>query len=147
MSENRRKMIVFATLGLAVVWALFNLGGESDNPEENHGLATIQSLAPGSPMADSSRTQVAIDTGKLMATAWGIDPLRSASSPNRQIAPVLSWKLTGIMFSASEPVAYLNQKVVKVGDWIDNAEVIEIEKQTVTIKFNDKLITLSVSKG
>ena len=144
MNEKRRKTIVFAALGLAVVWAWFNIG--SDKPDvAKYELTTIQSVGP-SGVVDSAKTAVEIDTARLLSLPWGSDPLRPMATVKRRVAPTLSWKLTGIMFSSSEPMAYVNKKVVRVGDMIDNAKVIKIDRQSVTLKYSNELIKLTVSK-
>ena len=150
MSEKQRKAIVFAALGVAITWAWFNIGNKTPETKEGYELLTIQPLSPLSSSLTSTSpggTKTMIDTSTLVGADWGLDPFRSAKTPGRRVTPVLSWKLTGIMFNNSEPMAYVNQKIVKVGDTIDNAKVFKIDKQTVTLKYNDELITLTVSKG
>lgn len=146
MNEKQRKTILFAVLGVAIIWASFNIGKSGSDIPNGYELTTIQSVSHAL-SADSVPTGVLIDTSELMHAAWGMDPLRPMKTPKRQVAPVLSWKLTGIMYNSAEPIAYVNQKVVKVGDMIDKARVIKIEKQTVTLEYGHELITLTVSKG
>lgn len=146
MNEKLRKAILLASLGAVILWASFNMGKDAVDQSGRYDLATIQSLTPAL-SSNSIQLGVVIDTNRLAQAAWGPDPLRPMKRFKGRIAPVLSWKLTGIMFNTAQPMAYINQKVVKIGDMIDKARVIKIEKHTVILKYSNELITLTVSKG
>lgn len=146
MNQKLRKQILFGCLGAAILWASFNMGENGLDQPGKYDLTTIQSLTPGL-VGDSVPINVVIDTNRLMLATWGPNPLRSTKKLRRRIAPLLSWKLTGIVFNAAGPLAFVNQKIVKVGDMIDQAKVIKIDKHTVILRYSNEFITLTVSKG
>lgn len=56
----------------------------------------------------------------------------------------------GVIWQTDLPQAIINNKVVKIGDIIEGAEIIEIDKSGVEISFRNKLFKLdssSVEKG
>jgi hypothetical protein len=57
------------------------------------------------------------------------------------------WSLTGIIDNGSTPLAFINGKMVKVGDLVDQARVVKIEKHKVTLSHNGTEIFLRVNKG
>jgi hypothetical protein len=55
--------------------------------------------------------------------------------------------LTGIVYNDRTPLAIINNRPVKVGDAIDQAKVVDIGTRTVTVEYQGKRVTLTVSKG
>jgi hypothetical protein len=67
--------------------------------------------------------------------------------PNMAVAPSVNksgFRLSGIMFSEAEPMAIINNEIVKPGDTINNAKVELIEETQVTLSSNGQEFTLSV---
>ena len=50
--------------------------------------------------------------------------------------------IQGIIWGGSSPQAILNQKIVKIGDTLEGARIIDIKKEGVTIDFQDQLFSL-----
>ncbi|MFH1338676.1 MAG: hypothetical protein ABIH40_02370 [Candidatus Omnitrophota bacterium] len=51
--------------------------------------------------------------------------------------------LSGVFFSDGEYVALINDRMVRVGDYIGEAQVVKIESDGVEIKFKDSTLRLS----
>ena len=150
MNEQLRKKLIFVALGLAIVWAAFNVGSKKSVAPTNSQATTILPLSPVTAGSASAKVAPTIDTLALIAADWGDDPFHGTmtrSSRNYRSTPVLSWKLTGIMYSHNQPLAYINHKMVKIGDLVDNARVVTIDRDTVTLEHNNRTITLTVSRG
>ena len=149
MTERTRKTIVFATLPAAVIWAVFNLpSGNSTAPEPSppspQPSAKVPVAAPVTPGAGL------IDIGEYASKPWGEDPFRTTPvRPNSLSEGPLprEWILKGIVYTEDDPLAFINRQSVRVGDVINDGEVTAINKKSVTIKCDDKEITLTVNKG
>ncbi len=77
-------------------------------------------------------------TTLALATGWRADadlladPMRPASSPDKQISSVTApLHITAILFSGTRRIAIVNGKAVSEGDHIDNARIDGIDAQQV----------------
>ena len=52
-------------------------------------------------------------------------------------------KVQGIIWGVKTPQAIINGKVLSVGDWIDDVEIIKIEKKGVTLGFKGEMFVLA----
>lgn len=151
MSERTRRILIYMTLPLALIWGAYNLppsdksrAGDSDLGDErllDTGPTTITAIN-----AESDTRLINVE--ERDADAWGKDPFRcyryaSASAPKRSV----NWILKGIVFSSDNPLAYVNGRAVRVGDTVNNAKVVAITKKTVTIDYRGRRLELSVNKG
>ena len=146
MNDRARKIAVYSTLPLAAIWGIYNFSSgkkSASPPVQTHVMEQTESVArtgkPGS-----------IDINKHMARPWGTDPFRTYlytgltgdPAPARQ-----GWVLQGIVYSYDDPLAFVNRQAVRIGDTIDKAVVIEIEKRSVTLDFEVRQIKLTVNRG
>ncbi len=143
MNEKTRQRIVFACLGLAIVWGTLNFG-KSKKPISVPEPKTIKALEAST----TTRTaQALIDVEQYEKEAWGKDPFRHYRK-KKEITPVtLSWNLSGIVYSPDNQIAVINNKTVRVGDRVDQARVIQIKKDQVLIEHHGSPVTLTVTKG
>ena len=149
MSESLRKKIIFATLPLAILWAVFNYGDKkSTGSVDNTPAANLQTIAPiTAPQAPDARL---ISIEDKQAEPWGKDPFRTtAEGPvtKPKIRSQLAWVLGGIIYSHQAPVAFVNKQMVRVGDRVGEATVVSINKKTVILDFRGRRITLKLNKG
>jgi len=147
MSESVRKKIVFAALPLAIIWAVFNLPVRKPVSPSGTAPSTPQVTAPTQPGRPDPRL---IDIEGEQAEPWGADPFRcdtyrSNAKPGTTTRP--EWVLGGIIYSQNDPLAFINNQTVQVGDQVDNATVIAIDKRSVIIECRGLRITLKPSKG
>lgn len=53
------------------------------------------------------------------------------------------FKVQGIIWGVSMPQAIINDKVLKTGDLIEDAEILKIEKNGITLSFNGVIFSLT----
>jgi hypothetical protein len=149
MSDGLRKKIIFATLPLAIVWAVLNFPSDkSAAPVDSPQNARLQTIAPiVAPPTPDARL---INIEAKQAEPWGEDPFRSslggeASAPGGSTQ--LAWVLGGIIYSHQAPVAFINKRMVRVGDRVGDATIVSIEKKAVVLEYQGRQIKLELSKG
>lgn len=155
MSENLSKKIVFAILPLAIFWAVFNYPSKKTSPQLPVPEATVSAEAPLT--ASSAQTPVrsapAIDIEARRREPWGDDPFRSPGHYSRRQADdnseptSLAWALAGIIYSDNNPIALVNSHMVGVGDKVGSATVVAIDRESVTLEYQGRTITLKLNKG
>ena len=154
MSESLRKKIVFASLPLAIIWALFNYPSKKNQTQAPATMAAIsaESQATATSVQTQVKAPVAIDVDARRREPWGSDPFRSSVNHGR--APVdqsetnaLSWVLAGIIYNEQNPMAFVNRHMVGVGDRVGSATVTAIDRESVTLEYQGRTITLKLHKG
>ncbi len=146
MSEGLRKKIIYATLPLAIVWAVLNYGNKLPSTDIDTSSATLQTIAPitAAPAADARL----INIEDKQAAPWGDDPFRNTGrATSTKGRSQMAWTLGGIIYSNQAPVAFVNEQMVRVGDTINEATVVSINKKSVVLKVRGRQITLEASKG
>lgn len=53
------------------------------------------------------------------------------------------FKVQGIIWGGAMPQAIINEKVLKIGDLIEDAEILKIEKNGITLSFNREIYNLN----
>lgn len=66
----------------------------------------------------------------------------SINQPVSVKAPVLSWTCSGIMYSQDEPICIVNNIILKKGEMVNGAEVLNIKPKSVILRKAEKEITL-----
>lgn len=151
MNEKTRVKIIGAILVCSLVWAGFNFNSGQKStvpeaPQTKQPIETAQNVA-------RANTNF-IDIKKFESESWGRSPfylssLATKELPTSMVQPgnVLAWTLSGIIYNNTSPTAIINKQPVKTGELVDKAVVTSIEKDKVTIQYNNKEILLKVSKG
>jgi len=154
VTDKRRQLLTYSVCGIAVIWAAFNFEfGPPKSP--NQPNAVLATIIPISDQAGKKADDLlAAKLDELHMRNWGMDPFRSgfrafALEPTDPLQTVKKpqWIVNGILYTASSPIAYINQKPVKVGDHVHNARVLEIGKKDVVLEFEGRRIRLSVNQG
>jgi len=155
MSDSLRKKIVFATLPLAILWAVFSYPSKKTTPQPGVPEATVSAqtpvIAPSVPAP--TKPALAIDVEAKRNEPWGDDPFRSLGHYSRRQADdngeptSLAWALAGIIYSDNNPIALVNSHMVGVGDRIGSATVVAIDRESVTLEYQGRTITLKLNKG
>lgn len=149
MSESLRKKIVFASLPLAIIWAIFNY---PSRPRSVPAPAVTQTAAPivatptpAKPPAES------IIIAQEQREPWGPDPFRTytyrAATRGGADRSSPGWTLAGIIYSQNKPMAFINSRMVAVGDRIGSATVVAIDKESVTLEHQGRRIRLTLNRG
>ncbi|MCP4684509.1 MAG: hypothetical protein GY867_03575 [bacterium] len=148
MKAKSRQKLIFAALPLTVVWAVFNLPSEEQQPEISQPIARISQETPT--LASPPLGAGLINVEDRAMQSWGADPFRTdryeSGAPGTAPLP-REWTLKGIVYTETNPLAFINRKSVRVGDVVNEAEVMAINKKSVILKFEDQEITLAVKKG
>ena len=154
MSESFRKKIVFASLPLAIIWALFNYPSKKNQTQApaTEAAVSTESQAMATPIQAQVTAPVAIDVEAKRREPWGSDPFRSSVNPGRAPADPsesssLSWVLAGIIYNEQNPIAFVNRHMVGVGDRVGSATVTAIDRESVTLEYQGRTITLKLHKG
>ncbi|RKX26398.1 MAG: hypothetical protein DRP45_03620 [Candidatus Zixiibacteriota bacterium] len=152
MSDRTRKILIYLTLPAAIIWGVFNLPGNKDQssvaPAQQQLQPQVVAAEKVIPLSPISAHLINIE--EKSAQKWGADPFRTHKPKNSRIAsstPNRNWVLQGIVYKTEQPMAFINSRSVKVGDKIDDATVVAINKKTVTLEYNGRRIDLSVNKG
>jgi len=154
MTEQRRKIILFAALPIALVWGYYNLMVKPRGPALEPTAAFPHSTAVTAPGPASAADSLANALAAVKSQTWGVDPFRMGT--RRQVpsysAPVakrtdMTWQLNGIIYNENAPFAYVNSRPVKVGDVVNSATVVAIDRKSVTLEVNGNRFTISLRKG
>ena len=147
MTEAARKKIVYAASALALTWAAFNYpsGNKTDQPADSPAVLADEAAQIAKQMP------VGLNVDAAEAKAWGKDPFRAVTRA-RKTGPVASapqkeWIVAGILYNPSNPMAYVNGRAVGVGDEVEGAEIIRIERKQVILEYRGNQFTIAVNKG
>lgn len=153
MNERHRRMLIFAALPVALVWGYYNLivkpKAVTTAPAAT-GVAEASAPAASVIQSDSLSHRIAA----IKSQSWGTDPFHmgtrrmvpSYSAPEPKRTDIV-WQLNGIIYNEYTPYAYINGRSVKVGDIVNSAKVLAIDRKTVTLDVNGGRITLTLRKG
>jgi hypothetical protein len=147
MTEATRKKIVYAASAVALTWAAFNYpwGKKADRQSETPAVVAQEAaqIAKATPV----RLNIPVEKAK----AWGKDPFRAPAKVRKTgpvaAAPQKEWIVAGILYNPSKPMAYVNGRAVGVGDVVEGAEIVSIERKQVTLIYRGNQFTVAVNKG
>ncbi|MEW5795758.1 MAG: hypothetical protein AB1772_05305 [Candidatus Zixiibacteriota bacterium] len=152
MNEKLRKKIVFATLPLALAWAGYNLIGKK-NPSPAPTTAPTPMIPPSPIIPTTAASPKIADLEAKADAPWGRDPFQLRSRHGRTRFAVvdrsssLAWTLAGIIHNNRHPLALINNRMVGIGERVDSATIVAIEKETVTLEYQGRRIKLKLTKG
>jgi len=149
MNEKLRKALVYSLFGASIIWGVCNI---FDNKKET-ATELPQTIQPDSSEALPLTGRTVINVEARRGDRWGSDPFqawrrkRTGTADTDENQQSAGWVLTGIMYIPDNPLAYINWKSVRVGDMVDGARVISIDRKAVTLEQNGSRFTISISKG
>ena len=149
MSESTRKKMLYAALVVAIIWGVYNFVPKSQvSTITTSKPAVSRDARPAATSASFTRIDKTINVADMKLKGWGSDPFRAGNKKTaNKKAPKKVWKLSGIVFNEFNPLAIINGKSIGVGDLIEGAKVLKIERKKVVIVYDGNSISLSVSKG
>ncbi|KAA3633859.1 MAG: hypothetical protein DWP97_08285 [Calditrichaeota bacterium] len=151
MTDKTRQKVIAVSMVASLIWAGANYNSDKKNDIPVEKAKTIQPLdASKVNRLQKNLSKNIID--EYSNKSWGRSPFVSTYSVTKSgttafTSESIGWNLSGIIFNKTSPVAVINKRPVMVGQTVDRAEVIAIEKNEVIIKIDDKQIKLNVSKG
>ena len=144
MNPRYRRLVVILALGVSIVWGVYNSPSGSKEKADSQRPATIKPISAQE--LEFSREGL-INIEKMELTAWGKDPFRRKHRKKHvSLRPKLpKWTLSGVLFNSAEPMAVINNRSVKVGNVIDKARVVDIQKKSVVLEYSGRQFTIKVT--
>lgn len=141
MDKNRQQLII-----LGVVVAIFIVSTvitvykpRAKRAAKARSLARAAALAAAMPKSAPQKERI-ISSFK----SWGRDPFAiGVSSTEEESGPVL---LSGIFCDPQKSYCIIGGKVAKVGDEVSGYRILEINKDTVTVKVGDEIRVLRIGR-
>ncbi|MBU8932383.1 MAG: general secretion pathway protein GspB [candidate division Zixibacteria bacterium] len=146
MTDATRKKIVYGVSVVAVLWAVTNIPDKDSKSVQTDIQPSLEQPITGS--AVTHVPEKLVDIKRYENLEWGSDPFRTpVKTEAKQVEQVRNWVLSGIVFNPDQPMAIINNTTVGIGDMVDQAKVIAIERKRVTLNYRGSQITLMVAKG
>lgn len=147
MKEAHRKKLVFAMLIAAIIYGLANIPGGSD---KNQTEEMLETPPPAADVAPASAMQ-SVDIEYYSSLSWGSDPFyrpysetENTPQPDR---PISGWTLNGVIINDRTTVAVINKNVVRIGDKIGGARVVDIQKDKVMLEQDGSEFAIHITRG
>ena len=158
MGKKSDQIKLYAVIGLSlvlVVLAYFRFIHVKANQEEDPAKSTapVVELDFLQIKAKSAKKEIALEPtahGPLQDIIRDIfsplnSPKKAAGQDRKQrLGPGASLKLAGTIIGGKRPIAIINDRFVRPGDWIGEFEVISIGKEGVQLDSGDKKIALEI---
>jgi hypothetical protein len=141
--QNRKKIVYFALVA-ALIWGVYNFPTSRVKKTAIEPTETIQPLSAAQSVAPANDM---INIAEKTQAPWGADPFHSSKLVKADFSHEPRWHLSGIVYNDRTPLAIINSRPVKVGQEIDEAKVVDIGARMVTLEYQGRLFTLSVTKG
>ena len=151
MSESTRKKVILGLLVVSVIWGYNNLKPASkDRSVEKRPDVTATVASTGQAVKPAPAVPKLVNIEKKAQEPWGEDPFRVQRGA-RRVEPksprARKWQLSGILYNSQAPVAIINNQQVRIGDMVDDARVLKIDKKAVMLEHNGTKMTITVTKG
>jgi len=148
MTDATRKKVMFGVLGLAIIYGAANIKWSSQTASVpySNDLDTNSGMSIGQPKTPA----FVINIDSALATPWAGDPFRLAgrSQPAATVdVEQPKWQLSGIVYIPGKAMAVINSRPVKEGDVINDAAVIKIDRDAVTLELRGNRFTIGVNEG
>ena len=145
MNSQKRKKVVYVLFALAVIYGFYNLKDEFSKKSAELAPVSQEQITPQVVILPAKT----INIEQYSKLSWGRDPFYRAkgSGPVSSNDEQTEWILNGILYDKKTSTAVINKKIVRVGDKINGAKVINITKTKVVLKKgNSDIFTLHITK-
>ena len=138
MDKNKQQLIILgvvvAILIVATVMTVFRPRAKKAEQAKTHSAAAtaVQKTAPQKGQIISS------------SKSWGRDPFAIGGGSTEEGGGPVS--LSGIFCDPPKSYCIIDGKVAKVGDEVSGYRILEINKDTVTVKVGDEIRTLRIGR-
>ncbi|MCH9031914.1 MAG: hypothetical protein IIB00_06605 [candidate division Zixibacteria bacterium] len=144
MSDKTRKIVLLGILALTTIWGYNNFSNPAPATEGTPAKSTSATQAL---TIDASARLPESIVKTLSDKPWGDDPFYDRTTRRTQTATPLEPKLQAIFYNDVSSSAYIDGRLVRVGDKIGDSEVSEIGPDSVKLERDGKTITLIIKTG
>ncbi len=140
-------LLVLVLIGAPVIAPLFSTPFKASYSVGNLSPRAETQNIPAQPVTDIAKAIISSEgpatTRKAQFAIEESPMLGSADTQTLLRAPQLN--LSGIVYSPQEAYCIINNKIAKAGDTVNGAKLISVSRNTVTLDYQGKAMTLSVS--
>ena len=148
---NKRKVILLAVLSFVIITTIVLpiLYGRITKITTPQPIKNETTPPPTEVTLSPEVIALKADRLKLKAEekAKPRQPIETAPAPSSTPSPSSDVILNGIMYSAKNPVAVINDELITEGEKIGDVKVIEIRRDSVDVEKAGSIITLSLKKN
>ncbi len=144
MSDTKQRIYMILAAAAIAFWgynAVKRQSAESD---------TAPQQVVTTPLAVSTAPVATPEVGLVRSKPWAKDPFYNRKK-RRQVnqPPTLAnfYELKAIIYNETAPSAFLNGRIVRLGDTVNGAKVTKISKRAVTVEDNGREIIITVNRG
>jgi type II secretory pathway component PulC len=143
MDPRLRKIIIFSLLVASLIYGYRNFTSKTEHGDSFSPKTDI--AAESIPIKHPVKT---LDIEKYAALEWGPDPFRRGGTETviQDSPTVTGWNLGGILYDDNSPAAIINSRIVRIGESIDGARVMHINKNRVTLEKDGAEFSLTLAK-
>jgi hypothetical protein len=144
MTAKKRQVLLLALLLVAVVWGIYNFTGDTQKRPP-----VIPDLPREVDQVRAEKPSESIEVEKYSKLEWGTDPFfwdPGMSDETPSVTIERTWILGGILYRGNNPSAVINRRIVRSGDLIDGATVVQIHKSSVRLEKDGLEFTLTLGK-
>ncbi|MFH0877009.1 MAG: hypothetical protein V1863_02120 [Candidatus Omnitrophota bacterium] len=117
-------------LGVALIFCAASGCGRSEKP------VRVSKAKPRAPKADSAAASVLAqqDVASLLKAVSEKNPFRQDRAVNLVVKGSTDRSLKGIVWDSEKPYAIIGERVVRIGDYIGEKKVVDIQQGSVTLE-------------
>lgn len=148
MDSKKRRIYTIVVFCAVCIWGYYNIfdDGQKKKAGEPEDTKTIEAVT----VVSATPKKTELDLEKCASQSWGKDPFyRSTKKIVKKQAPAgkqTLWILGGILYNENNPAAVINKSIVRRGETIDGAKVVNISRKNVTLIKNGVRFELNISK-
>jgi hypothetical protein len=116
-----------------------NLGGLKQTAAPDR---FIESMPGPGPVEDSVYQASKQDPFKNLLQAYLYDMRKAKPQQQVEALPLPTITIEGIVWNSPMPQAIVNRKVVRIGDYIDDFEIVDISRDGITIDYNGEQVLI-----
>lgn len=144
MSNKSRKIVLMGLLVITAIWGYDNISKPVLTTERSPTQSTPVAQAPTLDVSGQLSESV---VKTLSGRPWGVDPFYDRTTRHKQTSKRPKPKLQAILYNENSPSAYINGRLVRVGDKIGDSRVSEIGPESVKLERDGKTIKLIIKTG
>jgi hypothetical protein len=144
MSETKQRLYMILVAAAIAFWgynAVKRQSGKTDDAPQ-----PVVTSAPNVQTAPVTTPEI----GSVRKKPWAKDPFynrRKRRRINQTQSLAKAFELKAIIYNKTAPSAFLNGRIVRLGDTINGARITKISKRAVTVDDNGREIIITVNRG